>query len=452
MDEIGKLLKDGGKFLKRIPKSDEIDFDRIPGYKTPSNDPLLLKFARETNTKYIMSTSTISSALIQMYFLFSGFRSPDFRHLSTDYALQPKKFMVSQRKPSTCFIKPVDKEKGIYALESDNGIFIKPTAVLSDLGKVVERQLTMSEEEFERSLVRGKIDENYVVTEDHHRFMKLNNNICLRSQIDCRYEDANGKNIVFEIKTRAAAPIRYDLANYADYLDYDIHHIRGTHSSFEREYYDLIRGGFMKYSFQLRIGRMDGAFIAYHNTEQNFGFEYVKASEIEKRLFGSKQAADAAFVCCSKLLTTLLDELLKDASSENYSLMRVGYYADGVNHRMTVFSELFYDLDQWKESDLIQPSSEIRHEYDFYEKVWKDKPRKVFKYTFNLHVYINGVKQMTPGYLLRPNDTIEIGYTLQREGKPTMSDYMYFLHEAFKLESSTISLHYIGTWLKEKNY
>ena len=36
--------------------------------------------------------------------------------------------------------------------------------------------------------------------------------------------------------------------------------LRGVHSSYEREYYDLIRGAFLKYAFQLKIGQMDGAF------------------------------------------------------------------------------------------------------------------------------------------------------------------------------------------------
>ena len=31
---------------------------------------------------------------------------------------------------------------------------------------------------------------------------------------------------------------------------------------------------------------MDGAFIAYHNTKEIFGFEYVKTKEIEARIFG----------------------------------------------------------------------------------------------------------------------------------------------------------------------
>lgn len=452
MDQIGKLLKDKGDFLRRIPQPDEIDFDRIPGYKTPSNDPLLIKFAKETKTKYIMSTSTISAALSQMYYLYSGFKSPSFEALSSDYEFEPHKFMVSQRKPSCNLVRCIDKQAGIYAVESDPGIFKNKYNILSDLGKIMERQLTMTKEEFEKSFVKGKVDPELHVTDDHHRFMKLNNNICLRSQIDCRSVDADGKPKVFEIKTRGTAPIRYDLANYSQYLDYVVSETKGKHSSFEREYYDLIRGGFMKYSFQLKIGRMDGAFVAYHNTLENFGFEYIKTKEIEKRMFGSNQAADLAFVCCSKLITTLLDEIIKDLSHENYSLLRIGYYADGINHRMTIFSEVFYDLDSWTSKDLIDETESLRHEYDFYSKVWKDRPRKVFKYIFNVAVYVNGVRQTTPDYRIGPNDMVEMKYSLEKVGKAPMWDYMNFLHEAYKFDSNTISMNYIGTWIKELNH
>jgi hypothetical protein len=37
---------------------------------------------------------------------------------------------------------------------------------------------------------------------------------------------------------------------------------------------------------------MDGAFIAYHNTKEIFGFEYVKTKEIEARIFGNSIYAD----------------------------------------------------------------------------------------------------------------------------------------------------------------
>jgi len=91
-------------------------------------------------------------------------------------------------------------------------------------------------------------------------------NMFLRSQIDARGYDENGKPIVFELKTRATAPLRYDITNYIDYLDYEIVKAKGLHSSYEREFYDLVRGGFLKYIMQMKIGQMQGAAIAYHNT------------------------------------------------------------------------------------------------------------------------------------------------------------------------------------------
>jgi hypothetical protein len=59
--------KDGGEFLRKIPRIEDIDFSKIPGYNPPSKDPLLLKFASESDVKYIMSTSTISSALSNQF-------------------------------------------------------------------------------------------------------------------------------------------------------------------------------------------------------------------------------------------------------------------------------------------------------------------------------------------------------------------------------------------------
>lgn len=63
------------------------------------------------------------------------------------------------------------------------------------------------------------------------------------------------------------APIRYDVINYKDYLDYKINKIYGFHSSIERELYDLIKGTLIKYCIQLMLGDMQGAFLAYHNTQ-----------------------------------------------------------------------------------------------------------------------------------------------------------------------------------------
>ena len=42
-----------------------------------------------------------------------------------------------------------------------------------------------------------------------------------------------------------------------------------------RRFYDMTRSAFLKYSMQVRIGNMDGIFVAYHNTARIFGFQYI---------------------------------------------------------------------------------------------------------------------------------------------------------------------------------
>jgi hypothetical protein len=51
-------------------------------------------------------------------------------------------------------LKILDKEKGIYALDSDKGIFVQKNIVLMELGKVLERSITMEKEVFKRTLLK----------------------------------------------------------------------------------------------------------------------------------------------------------------------------------------------------------------------------------------------------------------------------------------------------------
>lgn len=75
---------------------------------------------------------------------------------------------------------------------------------------------------------------------------------------------------------------------------------------------------------QARIGGMDGIFVAYHNTKQLFGFQYLPMSvpsscdhigddladtdrsEIDERLFGSSAMGTQAF----HLVVSLFDALI----------------------------------------------------------------------------------------------------------------------------------------------
>ncbi|KAL4427251.1 hypothetical protein ABPG74_011487 [Tetrahymena malaccensis] len=449
LEDIAQLQPDGGEFLKYIPQPDEIDFDRIPPYIPPSNDKLLLDFAKQSNIRYVMSTSTISNVLSQIYFLFSSFRNPSFDNISSAYDQEPKKYMISQRKPTSNMLRKLDPKNGIYALDSDSGLFETPNQILMDLGKVMERQLTLDPETFRNGLLKNSPVKEQLIDDDHHRFMKLNKNICLRSQIDCQANDPKtGQPFVFEIKTRAVCPIRYDLNNYLDHIDYRINTKFGLHSSFEREYYDLIRGAMLKYAFQLKIGRMDGAFIAYHNTKEIFGFEYVKTKEIEARCFGNQFYADASFVICSKILTNLLDHILNDLENEKYEMLKIGFYSDSPTKKMIIFVELFPEQTKWDEKkNLLKPTDDVKDEFDYYTK-YKKLTNKVLKYEYQIFPFINGVLAKSNNYSLMPGDQIEVKYKFKKIGKPAFLDYMNFLHEAYKFETMNLDLSYIGAWVK----
>lgn len=445
LQEMGMLQKDGGKYLSKVYDPSEIEWTKIPDYIPPSKDKLLLKFAQESKIKYVMSTSTISAVLSQFYFLFSSFKNPNFENVFEEFE-EPRKYMISQRKPTTSILRILDKEKEIYALDSDSGIFTFKNMVLLDLGKILERFLTLSETDFRSALVKKELDPNFIIDDDHHRFMKLNNNICLRSQIDCQAMDPiTKKPFVFEIKTRSVCPIRYDLYNYQEYLDYKVVQTRGLHSSFEREYYDLVRGGFLKYAFQLRIGRMDGAFIAYHNTKEIFGFEYVKTTEIERRIFGSSQYAEVCFMVCSKLLTETLDRILEDLKGETYQSIKFGFYSCSFLKKMIIFAELMKEDDTGGKETLIDQTDSIKDEMDYYTK-YKKLTNKIFKFDCFVYPFINGVQQKLYNFSFEKGDQLEVRFKLVNCGRPSFADYMNFLHEAYKIESLNIDLSYTGVW------
>ncbi|KIJ07557.1 hypothetical protein PAXINDRAFT_182447 [Paxillus involutus ATCC 200175] len=135
----------------------------------------------------------------------------------------------------------------------------------------------------------------------------MSDRLILRSQLDCVDSRLPGTG-VFDIKTRAAVPIRLDVLNYEENSGYLIKTLTGALESFEKEYYDLIRSAFLKYSFQVRIGNMDGVLIAYHNTARLFGFQYVSLEEMEATLYGPGNGT-RVFNKCVMLLEKVLSDV-----------------------------------------------------------------------------------------------------------------------------------------------
>lgn len=452
LNELKNGLKPGSSdFLKKIPQPHEIDFSQIPKYMPPSQDKSLLEFAKVSNSKYLMATSSIAYIITQVYYLFSGFNEADYSGLPTHTSKDMKRYMNAQRKPSTSFLREVDN--GVYALDGDSGVFAPYHQILMDMGNILEKLYTLSPERFNAIFVKDKqnLKAYDLVEDDYHRFMRLNNDLCLRSQIDCHSTLPDGQKIVYEIKTRATAPIRYDVLSYQDYLDYKLDAIVGNMGSFEREYYDLIRGGFMKYFFQLKIGDMDGALIGYHNTVENFGFEYVKRSTIEKLLFGSEYKANIVFLACSKVVTTLLDEILKSLKGKNYNFIKLGYGAMASEMKLVFTAELYEDedYDEYKKKNLVQTHDlfEVSHYYKT-----ERKNCKVYKYEVRLFPRLNGVYNTIALNDIKPGDQLEIDYVFDDCGLMDRDDYLQFLLHAYKSIYGLLELRYGSGWLNTSQF
>lgn len=442
-------------FLKSIPQPDQVDFSQIPPYNPPSTDTKLLDFARKQKCKYLMSTSTISYFLSHLYYSLSFYKEPNFGNVGNFSQKERTRYMNAQKKPYTSFMKCLDKEKNLWAFDSDSGMFTPNHLILIQMGKILERVYTMEPDHFNATFIKDKQNLGLFppVDDDYHRFMVLNDKICLRSQIDCKTTMPDGKHVVFEIKSRALAPIRYDIFEWSKYLDYYIDPIYGELHSYEREYYDLIRGAMLKYFFQLKIGQMDGAFVGYHNSRENFGFEYVKMSTIEKLLFSSTFKADMVFMLSTRIMSHLLDKIIDAIKSEEYEFVKIGYYSDPITQKFVTIVELLnHDYLEFKNL-VMDPIKGMENVVDYYGKVLGKKNLRAIKFETKLYPILNGIHNPFFLHDLREGDVIDMEISTINCGYISYEEYMHFLLSAYKYEYTLLDSKYMGNWLtQEKKY
>jgi len=316
--DLSRVVEDGGvhpllcpetqrynfdPYLRLIRQPAEIAWENIPPYVPASRDDALREVARLEGASYLASTSSITGVLTALYHLVSSFRGTTLEGLSEFFQRQPRHFTRHAHKPVSVLLQPLD---GMIAIDACKGI-VNRESILMDLGHSMERMLTMEPGAFCRKFLRPQAqlltDEAISPMPDQAFNYSRCGDFVLRAQIDCRHPRTDEP---FDLKTRAAAPIRWDLDNYRDYLEYRITHLRGPMYSYEREFYDMIRSVFIKYCFQLRVGRMVGAFVTYHNTRECFGFEFVPLSEMEQYVFGNTHWAREAFSAVMGLFQQIL--------------------------------------------------------------------------------------------------------------------------------------------------
>lgn len=206
---------------------------------------------------------------------------------------------------------------------------------ISQKGKSMEKMLTSTPQEFSRFT---KANSWMVTPEERDQLEAFNyisvDNFLLRSQLDCEDPRLPGKT--FDLKTRAAVAIRLDVHNYELNQGYQLRKAHGYLESFEREYYDMMRSAFLKYSLQVRIGQMDGIFVAFHNTARIFGFQYISLDEMDSRLFGSSVMGDECFKNQLRLLNRTLDEVTAKYPNQD---LRITVDTDETVQSMNVWVE-----------------------------------------------------------------------------------------------------------------
>ena len=297
----------------------EFDFNSLKEYITSSRDTYLNDLAQKHGRRYVGSSSSMTGVLSHFHYLLSQWRDINVNMLSKGFPDQGfKSFTLLQRSPSAIFLKWKD---GTYAIDADKQ-FAKAT-VLSMLGKSMEKLLTLDTPSFERY---RKSNPNQISVEERDRpeayHYSTMGDFLMRAQLDAHDPRLPGSG-TFDLKTRAVLSIRMDATNYSSGTGYEIRTGQGEFESYEREYFDMIRAAFLKYSLQVRMGKMDGIFVAFHNVERIFGFQYISLQEMDLAIHGHSDTTfgDQEFKLSLDLMNKVLDRAtIKYPKTVRYSL------------------------------------------------------------------------------------------------------------------------------------
>ena len=297
-------------YLQEIMPISEFDFNSLKEYITSSKDQTLSNIALERGRKYIGSSSSMTSMLTHFHFLLSGWRKINTQTLSRGFMDNLDTFTAINRAPSAVFLK---YQEGVYAIDADKEY--DSANVLMSLGKSMEKLLTLEKDDFEkyRKSNGQKVPEEEKKAPEAYHYSEMGN-FLMRSQLDA-YDPRLPGTGMFDLKTRAVLSIRMNVRNVEQGLGYEIKERFGDYESYEREFFDMIRSAFLKYSLQARMGRMDGIFIAFHNIERIFGFQYVSVPELDLHLHGQPDTTlgDQEF----KLSLGLLNEVFERVTTKH---------------------------------------------------------------------------------------------------------------------------------------
>ena len=82
---------------------------------------------------------------------------------------------------------------------------------------------------------------------------------------------------------------------------------------------------------------MDGIFVAYHNTAEIFGFQYLSRDQMDSHIFGNSLTGDAAFNIICQVYNKILEEIVP--LYPKTSLIRLTFAPDRQGLRLGIFAE-----------------------------------------------------------------------------------------------------------------
>ena len=348
-------------YLQNIMPVSDFNFEALKDYIVSSEDSVLRKLATEHNSKYFGSSSSMTSVLAHFHFLISQWRPINVTSLSQSFTDPAKAFTIIGKAPAAVFLKYRD---GSYAIDADKEF--DNTNILMDLGKSLEKFFTLPPEEFEKYRKDHEVgipDEERSEPESFH-YTTLGS-FLMRSQLDAHDARLPGTGM-FDLKTRAVVSIRMNPSDHTFGQGYQISGRFGNWESYEREYFDMIRSAFLKYSLQVRMGRMDGIFVAFHNVERIFGFQYISLSEMDLALHDQLDTTlgDQEFKLSLQLWNEVLDRITAKLPNQSFRLHFET--REGVVPFMYIFAEPVTD----EEMERIQ--SQNQEEIEEYTRKLQD--------------------------------------------------------------------------------
>ena len=323
-------------YLQSIMPVGEFDFNALKEYKTSSEDSALLGLARSCGKRYIGSTSSMTNTLAQFHFLLSNFRPLNLSMFSRTFTSTLQTYTQIVRAPSAIFLR---WRQGVYAIDADKEF--DGANVLMLLGKSLEKLLTLPKSDFERY---RKSDPRCVTEEERNAPETFEyttmGDFLMRAQLDAHDPRLPGTG-TFDLKTRACLPVRMDAQNFQPMLGYEIRTEQGDVDSYEREYHDMMRSTMVKYLLQVRMGRMEGIFVAYHNIERIFGFQYLSVSDMDRAIHGQTDPClgDQEFKLSVELLNKVLEQATRQYPSQTLRLHFDVREEPGMGSVMWVFAE-----------------------------------------------------------------------------------------------------------------